>query len=168
MSENCMNFNPEGLVIDVTGGRILMTVVASSVDALNQTSTPTTIGVIELSGLPTMFDTLMTFVPFGQAISAVVPAHPDGFRSAASLQLWTGDVRTLPDWSQANPLTCSAATNPTPGQVVTVADSLPDPPVGHGHYYLTASVNGPNRRLGRMYANGAFSARDPSALPICQ
>jgi hypothetical protein len=171
MSENCalsMIFNPEGLVIDVTGGRILMTVVASRVDALNQTNTLTTIGVVEVSGLPTMFDTLVTFVPSGQVLSALVPAHPDGFRSADSLQLWAGDVRTLPDWSQAQPVTCSAAMSPTPGQVVSVADTLPDPPAGTGRYYVVASHNGAERRLGRQYVNGAFSSRNPAALPICQ
>jgi hypothetical protein len=125
-------------------------------------------GFITIGGLPTMFDTLLTFIPGGQSLSLLTPTHPDGFRSADSLQVWTGDVRTLPDWSQAQPLTCEATVTPTPGQQVTIADTLPNPAVGHGRYYLTASVNGSDRRLGRQYLNGAFSARNPASLPVCE
>jgi hypothetical protein len=123
-------------------------------------------GVIKISGLPRLFDTFLTYLPGGQ-LSAFMPVHPDGFRSADSIQVWTGDVRSMPDWSQAQPLTCDAATNPAPGQVVTVADTLPDPALGHGRYYLITSVSGLDRRLGRQYVNGAFSARDPASLPVC-
>jgi hypothetical protein len=93
---------------------------------------------------------------------------PDGFRSADSLQLWTGNVRSMPDWSRAQPLACVAAQNPPPGQLVSVQDTLPDPPVGQGRYYLLASQSGPDRRLGRQYINGEFSARQPAGLPGCQ
>jgi len=123
---------------------------------------------VVISGLPGMFDTLLTFIPSQPALNIQTPAMPDGFRSANSLQVWTGDVRSMPDWSQAQPLTCSAATNPTPGQIVTVPDTLPDPVVGYGRYYITASQSGANRRLGRQYVNGAFSAREPAGLPVCQ
>ena len=126
------------------------------------------LGVGELRGLPAQFDTLLTFIPGQQAMNILTPAHPDGFRSADFLQVWTGDVRSMPDWSQAEPLTCEAAANPTQGQAVTVADSLPDPPVGEGRYYLVASQNGADRRLGRQYVSGAFSARQPAGLPACQ
>lgn len=125
-------------------------------------------GLVVISGFPALFDTLMTYIPGGQTLSLLMPKHPDGFRAADSLQVWTGDVRSMPDWSQAQPLTCEAATTPAPGQVVTVADALPDPAVGHGRYYITASQSGPDRRLGRQYVNGAFSARSPEALPVCQ
>lgn len=122
---------------------------------------------VTITGLPKLFDTLLTFVP-GGALVALTPGLPDGFRSADSLQVWTGNVRSMPNWSQAQPLTCSAATSPTPGQVVTVPDTLADPTVGTGRYYVVASQSGGNRRLGRQYVNGAFSARDPSGLPACQ
>jgi hypothetical protein len=125
-------------------------------------------GLVKITGFPTMFDTLLTFVPGQQAMNIITPAMPDGFRSADSLQVWTGDVRTMPDWSKAQPLACTAAASPIPGQVVTVPDALPDPAVGRGRYYLVASQTGPDRRLGRQYLNGAFSGRDPSMLPVCQ
>jgi len=121
-----------------------------------------------IAGLPKMFDTLLTFVPTGQTLSILNPALPDGFRSVDSMQVWTGDVRTLPDWPRAEPLACTAATSPTPGQLVSVADTLPDPAVGEGRYYLVASQSGADRRLGRQYVNGAFSAREPARLPVCQ
>jgi hypothetical protein len=171
LSANCFTqnrFDPTGAIIDVTGGRVWITVSASYCDyGLSPPCAGTTVGTVEISGLPTLFDTLLTFAPGGQ-LAALVPAHPDGFRNADSMQVWTGDVRTMPDWSQAEPLTCYAAMSPAPGQVVTIADTLPDPPAGHGRYYLTASVNGADRRLGRQYVAGAFSARDPARLPVCQ
>jgi hypothetical protein len=151
---------------DVTNGSILL--VVRSQRMTPQGGDEERIGLLEISGFPKLFDTLLTFVPGGQSIGILTPAHPDGFRSADSLQVWTGNLRSLPDWSDAQPLTCNSTTSPTPGQAVSVVDTLPDPPVGQGRYYLTASVNGPDRRLGRQYLNGAFSARDPSTLPVCQ
>ncbi len=153
------------LNLDVTNGRIVIPVLAELFDVVGAYELK--MGIVELSGLPTMFDTLLTFVP-GGTLAALTPAHPDGFRVADSLQVWTGNVRAMPDWSQAQPLACLAATAPAPGQVVTVADTLPDPPVGEGRYYLMASQSGPNRRLGRAYINGAVVARDPVGLPVCQ
>jgi len=121
----------------------------------------------KISGLANLMDVLLTFVPGGQALQVVTPTHPDGFRSADSFQVWTGSVRSMPDWSQAEPLTCEAAVNPAPGQVVNVPDVLPDPAIGEGRYYLVASQSGADRRLGRQYVNGAFSARIPTSLSPC-
>jgi hypothetical protein len=154
------------LYLDVTNGRILIFMFRSVRNA--STEVDSVVGILEISGLPKLFDTLLTFEPSAQTLSTVTPAHPDGFRSADSLQVWAGDIRTLPDWSQAQALTCNAATQPTPGQIVTITDTLSDPAVSQGRYYLTASVNGTDRRLGRQYVNGAFSARDPAILPVCQ
>lgn len=92
-----------------------------------------------------------------------------GVRIRASFSSRAGaNLPSMSDWSQAQPLVCTAATNPTPGQLVTVADPLPDPAVGEGRYYLAASQNGADRRLGRQYVNQAFSAREPAGLPACQ
>jgi len=161
------NYANTASTIDVTGGRIL---IAGLTNYCDPSIFPCsgTLGIVEISALPQMFDTLLTFIPQGQTLSSLTPAHPDGFRSADSMQVWTGNVRTLPDWSHAQALTCSAATNPAPGQLMTIADTLADPVIGQGRYYVTASVNGSNRRLGRQYVNGAFSARDPATLPVCQ
>lgn len=151
---------------DATNGRIIIAMSESMRTTSPDQEFDFHVALIQISGLPKLFDTLLTFAPGGQ-LSAVVPAHPDGFRSADSIQVWTGDVRSMPDWSQAQPLMCSEATNPVPGQVVTVADTLPDPAAGHGRYYITASQHGGDRRLGRQYFGGAFSAREPAVLPIC-
>lgn len=161
-----MEFDPTGAVIDVTNGRISFLVDAWYFDATG-TKNPATVGTVEISGLPKLFDTLLTFIPGQQAMSIQTPAHPDGFRSADSLQVWTGNVRAMPDWSQAQPLACMAAQNPTPGQIVSVQDTLPDPTVGQGRYYLVASQSGADRRLGRQFINGTFSARQPAGLPAC-
>ena len=150
-------------MLDVVNGTI--SIALKSVPYFNL-GCPQRVAVAQIRGLPQMFDTLLTFIPGGQ-LAALIPAHPDGFRSAGWMQAWTGDVGSMPDWSQAQPLTCDAATNPLPGQVVTIADTLPDPALGHGRYYLTASVNGTDRRLGRQYVNGGFSARDPASLSVC-
>jgi hypothetical protein len=153
---------------DVTNGKILFTSYHTQNYQSAGCPLPTTVGLIEISGLPKLFDTFVTFVPGGGAISVLTPALPDAFRTADSLQVWTGNVRSMPDWSQAQPLACMAAQSPTPGQLVSVPDTLPDPPVGQGRYYLVASQNGADRRLGRQYVNGAFSARQPAGLPECQ
>src|SRR5262249_10609825 len=88
------------IVIDLTNGLILigMSRTLQEYQGGGWTDLGHDTGFITVSGLPTMFDTLLTFAPSGQVLSAVTPAHPDGFRSADSVQLWTGDVRTLPDW----------------------------------------------------------------------
>jgi hypothetical protein len=158
-------FSYKSPVYDVTNGRIVIEVHAETFTS-GGTRIADKVGLIAISGLPTMFDTLLTFTP-GQ-LSALMPAHPDGFPSADTLQVWTGDVRSMPDWSQAQPLSCAAAMSPVPGQIVPVSDTVPDPAVGSGRYYLASSVNGHDRRLGRQYVNGAFSARDSSTLPLCQ
>ena len=77
----------------------------------------------------------------------------------------TADGRRRPTTEGVGP---HIRASPTPGQVVMVQDTLPDPPYGEGRYYITAWQHGADRRLGRQYVNGAFSARDPSTLPVCQ
>lgn len=149
---------------DLTNGRILFPMRADAGGVA--ISCPGSIGLMELSGFPKLFDTLLTFTP-GGTLSALVPGHPDGFRSAETLQVWTGTLGTMPDWSQAQPLICAAATSPSPGQLVTVVDTLPEPAPGTGRYYLSAVQHASDRRLGRQYVNRAFSARDPSTLPAC-
>ena len=157
--------NVVNLAVDTTNGRVYLAERVTENTCGNSVAVE---GIVVISGLPTMFETLLTFVPNGQTLTALTPAIPDGFRSADSLQAWTGSLRTLPDWSQAQPLTCSAATSPAPGQIATVADSLSDPAVDEGRYYIVASQRGTDRRIGRQYVNGTFSARDPSTLPVCQ
>jgi hypothetical protein len=153
---------------DATNGRV---VIAGRLQVWDRTldhPTEDLVGLIEVSGFPKLFDTLLTFIPTQPALNILTPGLPDGFRSADSLQVWTGNLRSMPDWSQAQPLACMAAQNPTPGQIVSVPDTLPNPTVGEGRYYLVASQSGADRRLGRQYVNRAFSAREPAGLPACQ
>jgi len=124
--------------------------------------------IIKITGLPQLYDETLTFVPGGQALTLTTPALPDAFRSADSVQVWTGNVRSMPDWSRAVPLSCEAALHPAPGETFSIPDALPDPPVSEGRYYVVANVSGSDRRLGRQYVAGTFSAREPSSLPICQ
>ena len=154
--------------LDAVNGLVHLRGYSQFYDVTAQTMIKEERGWVTISGMPTLFDTLLTFIPGQPSMNILTPAMPDGFRSADSLQVWTGNVRSMPDWSQAQPLACMAAQNPTPGQIVSVADTLPDPPVGQGRYYLVASQNGPDRRLGRKCVNGAFSARQPAGLPVCQ
>jgi len=150
--------------LDVTSGRIMLAVQAQYCDPGDPCFGR--IGVVEITGLPTLFDTFLTFTN-AQSLTLLTPAHPDGFRAADSLQVWTGDLRSLPDWSQAQPLVCQAAASPNAGQIVAIGDSLPSPAIGEGRYYVSASTHGPDRRLGRQYNSGGFSARNNSMLPIC-
>jgi hypothetical protein len=162
-------YGAEVVHLDVTNGRLWLVIESQSCTpqgCTNDSENPR--GIVEIGGLPQMFDTLVTFIPGQPAMNILTPAMPDGFRHADSLQVWTGNVRSMPDWSQAQPLACMAAQNPAPGQLVSVQDTLPDPPLGEGRYYLVASQSGADRRLGRQYVNGAFSARQPVGLPGCQ
>jgi hypothetical protein len=155
------------VLFDVTSGALLIYRDVYMYDGTTSEITAHDRGVISVTGFTPLFDTFLTFVPGQQTLNLLTPAHPDGFRSADSFQVWVGDVRTMPDWSQAEPLTCVAAQEPTPGQLVSVADTLPDPAVGQGRYYLVASQSEAERRLGRQYVNGTLSARLPAGLPAC-
>jgi len=157
------SFGASKIILDIVRGTLTLGVYANYDNNDN-----TQAGILEVRGLSSLFDTLLTFIPPGQTLSMRTPVLPDGFRAADSLQVWTGNVRTLPDWSQAQPLACMAATSPAPGQLVSVADALPDPSAGEGRYYVVASQSGAQRRLGREYVNSGFSARDPAGLPVCQ
>ncbi len=48
---------------------------------------------------------------------------------------------------------------PAPGQLKSVADTLPEPPLRSARYRLVASESGPDKRLGRHYVGRAFAAR---------
>ena len=153
--------------LDVTNGRILIVSGASIRSEPGDQEVDYRVGLVEIAGLPQLLDTLLTFIPGGQ-LTAFMPAHPDGFPSADAVEVWAGDLRTMPDWSRALPVACAAATSPTPGQIVPISDPLPDPAPGTGRYYLTASRHAADRRLGRQFNGVSFSARDPASLPLCQ
>ena len=79
-----------------------------------------------------------------------------------------GDLVTVGDWSEAQSLQCDfPATPPSVGDYLTVADPLPDPPIGSGRYYVTAVTYQGQTRYGRKSMGGVLSGRDPALLPAC-
>lgn len=65
--------------------------------------------------------------------------------------MYGGDLATVSDLSQASPVQCTvpAGRPPVPGEQLTVPDTLPDPGVGAGRYYLAAVRHGAQIRAGR-------------------
>jgi len=81
---------------------------------------------------------------------------------------YCGDLATVGDWSQLQPLQCGyPAAVLNVGGYLTVNDPLPDPAPGTGRYYIT-SVNYQSQvRYGRKAEGGVLSGRDPGLLPPC-
>ena len=121
-----------------------------------------------VSGFATTFEIMQTYEPTANQISFRVPAIPEGFQSADWFNTYYGDLATVGDWSQAQPLQCSyPASMPTVGDYLTINDPLPDPAPGTGRYYLTVANYQGERRFGRRAVSGQLSGRDPAALPAC-
>jgi hypothetical protein len=99
-----------------------------------------------------------------------VPVRPEGLPGAASFAVYSGDVRTAADLSQASPLQCSVPVgrDPIPGEVLFGADMLPVPAVSEGRYYIAAVRQGAQIRAGRSAIYGVLRGRNASALPGCQ
>ena len=80
-----------------------------------------------------------------------------------------GDLATVGDWSQAQPLQCGyPATAPSVGDYLTVDDTLPTPAPSHGYYYVTAVNYQGDIRYGRKLSGGVLTGRDPAVLPACK
>jgi len=125
--------------------------------------------VVRISGLPTLFDTLLTYQP-PSTLSFNVPVRPEGLTGADSFSLYAGDARAASDLSQAFALQCRVPADrpPVPGEVLTVPDTLPDPPPGNARYYVAAVNYEGQRRAGRQNLNGTLQGRNAAALPGCQ
>ena len=108
----------------------------------------------------------MSYDPAGM-MSFRIPVLPEGLPTGDFFDIYSGDLATLPDLSLASPLACDAGFGLGPGDLVTVNDTLPDPAVGTGRYYLAAVTSGVERRAGREQLNGVLQGRDASALPAC-
>ena len=92
---------------------------------------------------------------------------PEGFAAADYFDSYSGDLATVGDWSQAQPLQCDyPATAPAVGDYFEVADPLPDPAPGEGRYYVTSVTYQGDTRYGRKNIGG-LSGRDPGGLPGC-
>ena len=121
-----------------------------------------------LDGFATVFDVLQTFTPTADAIGFHVPYMPEGFQFADYFDTYVGDLATVGDWSQAQPLQCGfPATAPNVGDYLTVSDPLPTPAPGQGRYYVTAVTHQGQTRYGRKAVGGVLSGRDPALLPVC-
>jgi hypothetical protein len=99
-----------------------------------------------------------------------VPVRTEGLPGADSFAVYSGDVRTASDLTQASPLECTvpAARPPVPGEQLTVADTLPDPSVGDGRYYVVAVRHGAQTRAGRGSIGGVMQGRNAAGLPLCR
>jgi hypothetical protein len=64
-------------------------------------------------------------------------------------------------------MACDVAGMAGPGDTVTVADTLPDPPAGQARYYLAAVSHGGERRAGRRNVTGLLEGRPAGSLPAC-
>ena len=93
---------------------------------------------------------------------------PEGFQYADFFDTYYGDLSTVGDWSQAQPLECGyPATPPSVGDYLNVEDTVPDPAPGQGYYYVTAVTYAGETRYGRKCIGGVLSGRDPEVLAEC-
>ncbi len=124
--------------------------------------------VIAISGFATTFEILQTYEPTLGPISFRVPYMPEGLPAADWFDTYYGDLATVGDWSQAQPLECEyPATMPAVGEYLAVDDPLPNPSPGSGRYYVTAVNYQGQTRYGRKSISGVLSSRDPAVLPGC-
>ncbi len=97
-----------------------------------------------------------------------VPYMPEGFPAADWFDTYYGDLASVGDWSQAQPLECEyPASMPSVGDYLTVSDPLSNPAPGQGRYYVTAVNYQGQRRYGRKAMDGVLSGRNPALLPAC-
>jgi hypothetical protein len=93
---------------------------------------------------------------------------PEGFQFADHFDSYYGNLATVDDWSQAQPLQCGyPAIAPSVGDYLTVADTLPELEPGQGRYFVTAVTHQGETRYGRKSSGGVLTGRDPAVLPGC-
>lgn len=158
------------LFFDEEKGRLLIPVQSSCYDEgwTGQCAYNENRWVIAISGFTTTFDILQTYTPASGQLSFRVPHMPEGLQYADWFDTYYGDLATVGDWSQAQPLRCGyPATAPTMGDYLTVDDTLPTPAAGRGYYYVTAANYQGQRRYGRQSNRGVLRGRDPAVLPAC-
>ncbi len=158
-----------GLGFDDKGGRLSIDFLTAYCEPLGGTCSYENgvwIGII--NGFATTFDILQTFTPTVSQLGFRMPYMPEGFQEADWFDTYYGDLATMGDWGQAQPLQCEyPAGMPEVGDYLTVDDPLPAPPPGEGRYYVTATNYQGQIRYGRKAIGGVLSGRDPAVLPTC-
>jgi len=125
--------------------------------------------LIAIVGFTRLFDVIQTYTPASTDVGITVPAIPEGLPSADHFDTYWGNVSTLPDFTQAQPLSCGyPASPPAVGDFLTVTDISPIPPVGQVNYIVTAVTHGTDRRYGRQLIGPTMTGRNPALLPVCQ
>ena len=128
---------------------------------------PVGYSVVRLDGFTSVFEVMQTYTPTAN-LGFRVPYMPEGFQFADWFDTYYGDLATVGDWSQAQPLQCGCpVSTPGVGDYLTVDDPLRDPAPGTGRYYVTAVNHIGQRRYGRKRTAGVLSGRDPGVLPTC-
>lgn len=123
--------------------------------------------VVVLDGLPTLFDVMVTYDPNAAGLSWQVPPHPEALPSSDSFDVYTGDMTTVSDLSQAIPVDCMvpAGRTPVPGEHLSVADTAAVPQPGEATYFLVATEYQGQGRAGRETSNGRLKSRNGALLP---
>jgi len=154
--------------IDQTSGVLLIGLTGSCLSpaCTSQGDTTDHLGVIRITGLPTLFDLALTYQS-PASLALKMPVRPEALPAADHVDLYYGPVPALSNLATASPLACNVAPGAVPGAMVTVPDLLPNPPVGQARYYLAAVTHGADVRAGRRYTNGAYQGRNTSGLPAC-
>ncbi len=163
---------------DATNGRLFLAGVetlcrpinegGSCADVLGSQPYPSQVWVMAVTGFATAFEILQTYTPTSGPISFRVPYMPEGFQAADWFDTYYGDIASVGDWGQAQPLECAYPTAlPGVGDYLTVSDTLPPPDPGQGRYYVTAVNYQGQTRYGRKSIRGVLSGRDPAVLPTC-
>lgn len=124
---------------------------------------------VGIAGLPSLFDIMLTYQP-GGTLSWATPLRPLGLPSADRFQVFTGALGHAPLFQDAQPVACSlpAGAAPVYGDVVSIADPLPVPPVGEGRYVVVAAERAGEHRYGRQRIGGVTTGRNPADFPACQ
>jgi len=125
---------------------------------------------VRVSGLPTLFEVVASYVPSPPSIVWRVPPMPEAFPGPVdSFDVLAGDLADLPDLSLAQAVACGVPTGhaPVAGEEVSVLDTLPDPVSRTGRYYVVGARRDGEQRLGRQYVGGALSGRPVAGVAGC-
>lgn len=120
-----------------------------------------------VSGLPTLFDVLVTYTPTGE-VDLGAAAMPEGILTPLDAQdLVTGTVAMLRNLTPGS-RTCNVVPAPQAGSGATIADPLPTPGPKEAFYFLVASRAGTDTRTGRQQVAGRLLGRPTANLAACQ